>query len=465
MRKNKEIEITPEEEQEYLAYQCEADVLGNWESGLKSLDGLIKKPEEEPVVLICGGMAAFDRGLLDFINRWGRLCPGLFLVSEVTAQYRRYTSNNINIPFICTPHLLAKEMIILGMKISVSPEMEKTVKTVPYLNEAALNLNARHIGLGTGYATAFAYYAYLYIHKLLDMLQPSKVVLWNEFYAFHHIFTGVCRDRKIPLGFMEFGCIPGTICIEEAGQQGESLPAREPEAFSQLEVTTKEKKRAKRVWNYLKRCGLNRNPQPVQKIVWEQLHSYRAGRKTIGYMGQNDYESGMYPYTENTKRYHSPIFHSTLECLEYLRLLAYRNDWNLLYKPHPIMAALGHAEETGEGRALNNVNLNEAIDACDLIVTILSQSAYIALIRKKPVLMLGYTQLKGKGCSYEAFSKAVIEDIIKKALLLGYTKEQKNSFQTHLAQLFKYYLLDDGTKRSMRFGLSLEEFNPTFYEI
>lgn len=44
----------------------------------------------------------------------------------------------------------------------------------------------------------------------------------------------------------------------------------------------------------------------------------------------------------------------------------------------------------------NNVDINKLIDLATVCVTILSQAAYVALIREKPVVMLGYNQLKEK---------------------------------------------------------------------
>lgn len=174
-------------------------------------------------------------------------------------------------------------------------------------------------------------------------------------------------------------------------------------------------------------------------------------------MGQNDFESGICPYTRKARRYHSPIFRTTLEALEFLSVLAVKDNWNLIFKPHPIMASLGHDCKEKQDRIdiVSDVNVNRLIDRVDLVATILSQSAYIALIREKPVLMLGYTQLRGKRCTYEAFAKRHISSKILTALEKGYTEKQKTQFIRHVAQLLNYYLYDDGVEREIRFGREL----------
>ena len=99
--------ILPQEQQEYMAYKNY--VPDAFQSNNK--------------VLICGAMIAFDKGLSNFLNTWYFYQKDLILLSEVTAQYRRYTKERMKIPFICTPHMLAKEMVIHQMSIPVSNDM------------------------------------------------------------------------------------------------------------------------------------------------------------------------------------------------------------------------------------------------------------------------------------------------------------------------------------------------------
>ncbi len=449
--------ITEEEQQEYLAYKSADDFFENLEQGIQALDSFDFREYEGKSILICGGMVAFDKGLTAFMNRWYRKQDNLFFLSEVTAQYRRYTEERTALPHICTPHLLAKEMVLYGMDIPVDAGMQEIYGRKRYVREAVCNLEARYPSLGRGYAVAWSYYAYVYLLRLLKYLRPIQVVMWNEFYAFHHILQGICKENKISELYMEFGCLPGTISIEPNGQQGESLPARKYRAFRRQEVSRRQIENATQILAYLKRSGLNRNIQPLNAVADTQLSYYRAGRKTVLYMGQNDFESGICPYTRKARRYHSPIFRTTLEALEFLSVLAVKDNWNLIFKPHPIMASLGHDCKEKQDRIdiVSDVNVNRLIDRVDLVATILSQSAYIALIREKPVLMLGYTQLRGKRCTYEAFAKGHISSKILTALEKGYTEKQKTQFIRHVAQLLNYYLYDDGVEREIRFGREL----------
>ncbi len=446
--------ITDEELAEYHAYHTAQDIIDNLQGGIAAL-WTMSFPEGP--CLIAGAMITFDKGLSSFLNRWSEKHPNLFLLSEVTGEFRRYTAEKISFPFICTPHLLAKEMAATKIDVPVTDEMRQLAEEKRYVKTAVENFAQRQLHLGSGYAVLWGYYAYHYIETLLERMKPCKVILWNEFYAFHHIFRGICRERGIPVEYMEFGCMPGTICIEGEGQQGESSVAKNYSDFLKKDVNSREIKQAKHILSFIRETALNRNIQP--KVLFEEvrLQNFWPKRKTLLYLGQNDYESGMVPYTDHARRYHSPIFASSLEALEYLELLAIKNKWNLIYKPHPIMNFTGHIVDGNRLHAdvVSDVDIHSIIDACDLVITILSQGAYVSLIREKPVLMLGYTQLRGKGCTYEAFSESDIERQIKRALHTGYRRVQKHHFIKHAAQVLKYYLYDDGAERDCRFGMEM----------
>lgn len=100
----------------------------------------------------------------------------------------------------------------------------------------------------------------------------------------------------------------------------------------------------------------------------------------------------------------------------------------------------------------DGIGINYLIDISDVVVTILSQTAYISLLRMKPTLLLGYMQLKGKGCAFEAYDKSQIEKTIFTAIKEGFDKQKQEAFQKHIAQVLKYYVYDDNVERSLRFG-------------
>ncbi|MEY8283646.1 hypothetical protein AALA13_07440 [Lachnospiraceae bacterium 50-23] len=454
---------TPEEAQEYLAYETEQDIFDNLSGGLESLENMHFEPGEKKTKLIAGAMVAFDKGTVDFLNKLAKKDTEYkyVLLSEVTAEFRRKTRECIEFEHVCTPHLLAKEIRLLHFAVSVPEEVEGYVRQREYLIRAQQNLLGRHKDMEESYAEVLVYYADQYITRLLEIVQPEVVILWNQFYAFHMIFAQICKRKRIEIQYMEFGCVPGTFVLEREGQQGESYPAKHPQEFKQLAISRQELLEAGAVSQYIYKACLNRNVQPPYGKLDETLVRYRSGRPVIAYFGQNDYESGLFPYTEDSRRYHSPFLQSSKEGLELLHLLSIKNNWTLLYKPHPLIASLGTDRGEGEVRncvRVHDMNIHEVIDCADVVVTVLSQSAYEALFRDKPVVMMGYTQLRGSGAVYEAYGFHKVERTIKKALRRGYTRGKKQCFMRHLACLLKYCLMDDRSHPDFLYGMAVGEF-------
>lgn len=451
--------LTEDEKNEYLAYRTPEDVLKNMFSGFTNEEKLRLK-ENEKSELIAGGMIGFDKGISNFLNEWQKLRKNLFLLSEVTAENRRKTKERIIIPYICTPHLLAKEIVILGMDIPVKQEIARKCDAIHYLKEAKENFEKRYNGnLGCGYAYNFVWSSYIYLVNLLSILKPSKVIMWNEFYPFHMILKGICCEKKIPLEYMEFGCIPGTFCIEKKGQQGESIPARFPYIYDLIPVKKKEIENTKMVIDYIIKTKLNRNVQPKHSIIDMSLKYYVADQKTVVFYGHNEFESGVFPYTLFSKKYHSPIFLNCIDALQYLSEISRANHWNIIFKPHPTMINLGFYQDFQMDGVdiVYDVDINDLIDFADVNITILSQVGYISAIRNKSTVMLGYTQLKNKKCVYEVYKKRGIESIIKKALQRGNTQKQKTNMIRHCTKLLKLYLYDDLTHTELPFGRKIKE--------
>ena len=215
-----------------------------------------------------------------------------------------------------------------------------------------------------------------------------------------------------------------------------------------------EKERAKAVCHYLYLSKDNRKRQPKgdlwgalkDKIVW--------GRPIVLYAGQNDYECGMQPYVESSKRYHSPIFRTSDEAAKYLAEICEKKGWNFVYKPHPIMCRDSSIDTEMPSNVIlvKQADINEIVELSDVVVTILSTTAYTSLIRKKPTVMLGYTQMKNQGCTYQAFTKEEIEKELQEAVQNGMSEAMSKKFVEHIARMNKYYLFDDMCDKVLRYG-------------
>jgi len=414
---------------------------------------------------------AVDKGLGKFFETWSERQENseLILAQEATWLTKEETSEIVNIASFILPSFLGKgryvkknnfyitnNALVHEDVIIVSNEIKVLVEKNDYSNWAACNLRMKYSDMAEGYEYLVIYGLCKFIDIFLKKIQPSTIYLWNEFYALHKLISVLCKKQGVTVKYFEYGNIPGTIQVDEAGQMGESWPAIESDRFSLLPVTEKEIEKAQKVCHYLYLSRDNRKKQPKSDL-WSILkEKIQWGKPIILYAGQNDYECGMQPYVDSSKEYHSPIFKTSDAAAKYLAVICKKNGWNLIYKPHPIMCR-GSIDENMPSNLIliKQADINDIVEMSDVVVTILSTTAYTSLIRKKPTVMLGYTQLKNQGCTYQAFLEEEVENTLQKAIQEGFSEEKSKKFVEHIARMNKYYLFDDMCDKVLRYGKTI----------
>lgn len=399
-----------------------------------------------------GDVISYDKGICNYLNTISENVS-LVMVSEAPWVDSNRTRNRFRFPSFVVPAFFGKNRYLSGSEFKINKPIKELISSKSYLKNAALNWKMRSPGMSESYSLVLSGLSYKYICDIIDTFNPAKVALWNAFHPFHLIIRGICAEKSIPMVYMEFGSLPGTFDISEYGQMGESYAATHIEEFKAIPVSDADYKRTEAICTSLYKSRLNRNTQQNKSIL-NILPQINPESPTIFYAGQNDFESGISPYTEKSKEFHSPIFTSSDKAAKYLSRLAKKNGWNFIYKPHPIMEMMGLTNHIPDCIDGSGIDVNDLVDYSDVTVTILSQVSYISLIRGKPTLMLGYTQLRGKECTYEAFEKDIIEQKIIDALKNGFTEEMKSMFVKHVTQMLNTVLFDDGTSKSEVYGLT-----------
>lgn len=290
--------------------------------------------------------------------------------------------------------------------------------------------------------------------RLIRRIQPRAVLIWCQFTKLHPLCAQIARAHGVKVLYMEFGSIPGTFAMEDQGQMGESRIATEWESFLSNSVTAEEIDRAGQVLDFLRESGLNRNKQTDLPALGELQDAIDADRPLIVFAGQNDFDSGLIPWDDHARTHHSPAYRNSLEAAEAVARIAREEGWQFAYKPHPFMDARG---EKIDLPVIHKCNFNAMMDRADVVVSGVSQSGYVACIRRRPCVTVGYNQLRGKGCTYEAVDGDALRETLRTALKEGCTDRQQKMFRMHTAQLLKYALYDDLGERSLRYGRSPEE--------
>lgn len=294
-------------------------------------------------------------------------------------------------------------------------------------------------------ARAVANAAYLYLSRALAFYRPDVVVCWGSYLLCSRILRKICEASGLPFVTMELGVLPETLAFDCLGHMGESWVARDMEAFKALPLDPFDRDKAAAYLSEVKERLPSRNIQvEVPESSQRVLDDLKAGsKKIVVYIGSNCAFSGHVPYDDRGRTYHSPFFQDNDEVVRHLsEAFADDPDVELLYKPHPITATRGLdlTRDYPNVTVLRDVNLSDCIGIADLAVVKVSQGCYEALLRDKPVLMLGKNQINGSGAVYELEDASDLHGGIHRALSGGLTQAQQAAFEDHVARLLKYYL-------------------------
>ena len=281
---------------------------------------------------------------------------------------------------------------------------------------------------------------YLFSLLTIRLLKPKIIIIWNQFHPLSQTATIAARQSGVPVCFTEYGVLPETVNFDILGQMGESSIARHPQNFNSLPLSQKDLDNSTIALDYYFKTGINRRAQNRYGEISEKIIMLANGRPIIFYAGHNDLAAGMFPYKETSHDFHSPNFKSSTEAAQEIFRLADDNGWFVLYKPHPFYSKDKIGQLPSHVLKIEDGNINECIDAADVVCTVLSQVSYISQIRNKPTVLLGYNQMRGSGATYEAFVKNEISLQINQALKFGISSSQKQAWKEHVARLLKYYL-------------------------
>lgn len=344
------------------------------------------------------------------------------------------------------------------LKIKVPNEIKAAVKGKPYLNDFI----ARRVlsGYSESVSTVLAYEAERYFTALIEKVAPMALIIWNKWGNNCVIPEGIAKQKKIPVISVERGFLEGTIMISENGY-GKDFINYNPKKFCSLPTTADEVQKAQMVIDFLGASHFNRRVQPINDISVQLRQRLNGECPNILLIGALDFENPAFPKNDESWNIYGSFFTTSEDAMTYISKLAKKNGWNLVYKPHPAMGRWGHSSTRYKNSTnvfyVNEADIYELIDIADVVVCMISGVSHIALTCDKPLVQLGYTPLKGKGCCYEPVDVDDIEAKIKEALRYGYTPEQKSAFVKHVAQVNKYYYFDDLAARPIRYGRTIEE--------
>lgn len=421
-----------------------------------------------PTIILVGRNATFNKGWT-FINTLISKMPGTTWLG--ISETPRLTEENVKEAIHVDPVLIPIRMPMYDMyeknlDVNLPKYVRRDINKKKYIKEAIKNIEYHIYNMSKSYAKLLCWYLYKFHETVINSLEkrsvPFAFVMWGEGPPSHYILKNMCKEKSTPYWFMELGTLSGTMLIEPEGQVGKSCIALNPTEFKNIQVDKKDIEKTEKIIEYMHKTGMNRNVQYDSTAAIEKLKKrLLPNAPTIAYYMMDDFECSIIPYTKDAKKYRSPIFKSSIDAAKYMVKVAKKNGWNLIIKPHPIIRKAQVKKWSYDDDNIiwvEDINVNNLMDLSDLTVTIFSQISYESIIRDRPVVLLGYNQMKGQGCTYQCDSLHSIEPTIKKALKEGYTLEQKQCFKEFFSKMCSsYYLFDNLEEREYRWGRSMDE--------
>jgi hypothetical protein len=270
-----------------------------------------------------------------------------------------------------------------------------------------------------------------------------RCLLWAQFLPLNIFARQFLEAKGIRCGFVHLGLLPGTISLMAQGEMAESWLCTESASFRCLPTTESDIEKANEYLRLVRTCELNRKVQPRKGRLRGRLKNIRSTDTLVFYAGINDFCSGVIPRWDKRAAVHSPFFEGSLDGLEKLTAIAEQLGLKVVYKAHPNISKTIDGEGCGRRNGVinaNDTNVYECVDESDVTATILSQTAYLALIKGKPVVLMGRMPLSSKGCAYELEHGEQLAEVLVGAIKHGLTKEQEIAWYKHVAQLWKYAL-------------------------
>ena len=430
------------------------------EQSLKELEVFSAKTEK-PLVVFCGDYVVFPneapRRYIDSMSKQYSQYDCL-LMSEASWLTSAETAERIHIPFQIVPHAIGAHYYTEKMDIPMQEEDSRRLHESEALCTAVEGLMKLSPGTSVSLAEFTIWTAYRYYLHAFKALCPKLVFIYNNCYYFHSVIDCVAKELGIEVVYWEYGPVPGTFMFDRHGLFSSGFPALKYREFRELSVTEEELNQASELFDYLKKNRTNRYVQQksaeLEKLKEELANT---GKPVVLYIDQIDAECGMFPDTKRMREQVCPSFGSVEEGLQFISEIARRNEWEVIYKLHPIRSRV--PDNLPEGiHVIHKCDINELIDLSDVTVVILSSVCFTASVRERPVVLLGYNEMRGKGCVYEAYDREEIEGTIKQAMQHGFTDAMKQNFVRYIALMNKYYLYDDDRPRDLRYGKRIEQF-------
>lgn len=313
--------------------------------------------------------------------------------------------------------LIASEMLFLGTPIAEGADLEFKLSNVRKL--------------------------YAYWREILLRHKVQVVLIWGDTAPKSRMFIHLCKDLEIEYQIIERGHFPGTLSIDPKGQFGSGVrPQLITHTDAPIDQDDHIDRRFQEIQDWYKTQTDKAAYAAFQKNDAVEVDVIRLARSQkrpiILVIGGNDQGSGTVRPGNDPLRVNwfgtSDKAFATIQRL----VTAKFPDALLVLRPHPSQ----NFETTETALIARNASLDELIDHADMCISISSTTRAICLLKEKPLLTLGLSELNGQGVGEMIVDETHLLSTMRRHIWNEFsTAYPKKENRRYIVDLFENHLI------------------------
>lgn len=274
---------------------------------------------------------------------------------------------------------------------------------------------------------------------ILKTLKPDVVLVWNGQMRKNGVMAIAAKDMGIPVYYAEKGMLPNSWYIDPKGVNASSSIASSRMDLS--DISNDDVEDFKKQIFSIDKSGSSSWEQPDRKGPKQIRKQLKIGKeqKIVFFPGQVDSDTNIIIY--------SPQFDHVKDALKWLSDNISEKEFFILAKPHPKGSDSIEDYQTilgKKGRAMAELNIIDAIEISDIIITINSTVAFEGAIRGKPVFLLGKSILDAYDFVFKINGKQDLNAQLRRSVKRYYENGDSNlndsiRFGSYLATQLYFY--------------------------
>ena len=245
----------------------------------------------------------------------------------------------------------------------------------------------------------------------IKSLDSSAAAIWSEFTPMSRVFSAACKHLGLKIAFLEYGVFPDTLTASDA-QAGGHWVRTNKRLFSTIPIDGEDSQKAKQIVKKIRQLHFETHQKHRES-------GSRPAAKKLLFLANHHIDSGVVDKNRLRAKLQKGRWSDNFDAFENLSNFCTEFGISLVYRTHPLWKKIPGElpESVSVDYADSRESIGLAILGADVVATLNSSSAFLAVILQKPVLIMGGSPLMSSDFIYKAQTKKTLRSSL--ALVLG----------------------------------------------